>query len=136
MSTRTRRPFDATWLPFGVLIGTMVGIGLGIEMFGNVWAGGAVGVGLGLVIGVVLGLRGKRGPSAPRGTTRSPRRPDAPLPRGARVHERAGSSLPNGLSSTYQVSCPILGDTDAMLWRPSHEEVVNGTMQDFPRRTP
>lgn len=64
MSTRTRRPFDATWLPFGVLIGTMVGIGLGIEMFGNVWAGGAVGVGLGLVIGVVLGLRGKRGPSA------------------------------------------------------------------------
>ena len=64
MTDRPRRPFDATWLPFGILIGTMLGIGVGIEVFGNIWAGGAVGVGLGLAIGIFLGLRGRRGPSA------------------------------------------------------------------------
>lgn len=64
MTDRLRRPFDATWLPFGILIGTMLGIGVGIEVFGSIWAGGAVGVGLGLAIGIFLGLRGRRGPSA------------------------------------------------------------------------
>lgn len=64
MTDRPRRPFDATWLPFGIVIGSMIGIRAGLEVFENIWAGGAVGVGLGLLIGIFMGLRNRNGPTA------------------------------------------------------------------------
>lgn len=60
-----RRPFDATWLPFGFMIGTAVGIGTGMVIFGSLLAGVVVGVLLGLAIGVAMGLSRGRGHRSP-----------------------------------------------------------------------
>ncbi|WP_010532598.1 hypothetical protein [Brachybacterium squillarum] len=60
-----RRSFDATWLPFGFMIGTAVGIGTGMVIFGSLLAGVVVGVLLGLAIGVAMGLSRGRGHRSP-----------------------------------------------------------------------
>lgn len=64
MPPAPRRSFDATWLPFGLLIGIVVGIGTGMVIFQNLLAGVAVGVLLGIAIGISLGFsRGSGRPS-------------------------------------------------------------------------
>ena len=63
MAQNTRR-FDATWLPFGMMIGVAVGIGTGMVILDNLFAGAIAGVLLGVAIGVALG-------SAPRRRGRS-----------------------------------------------------------------
>ena len=49
MAPPARRRFDSTWLPFGMILGFVVGIGMGLAV---------VGVLVGAGLGVLLGLRG------------------------------------------------------------------------------
>lgn len=63
MAQNTRR-FDATWLPFGMMIGVAVGIGTGMVILDNLFAGAIAGILLGAAIGIALG-------SAPRRRGRS-----------------------------------------------------------------
>lgn len=53
-----RRRFDATWLPFGMLIGFTVGIGFGLSFLDNLFLGALVGLAVGSALGIMLGLRG------------------------------------------------------------------------------
>ena len=57
MAPTPRRRFDATWLPFGMMIGVVVGIGTGLEIFGNIFLGAAFGFAVGAGIGILLGFR-------------------------------------------------------------------------------
>ncbi|ASK65249.1 hypothetical protein CFK39_04730 [Brachybacterium avium] len=58
--TPRRRRFDATWLPFGMMIGLTVGIGLGLSVIGNIFAGALVGFVGGAALGIALGFRDPR----------------------------------------------------------------------------
>lgn len=60
MSQKKRR-FDATWLPFGMMLGIAVGIGTGMILLDSLFLGAIAGVLLGLVIGIVLGRTPRRG---------------------------------------------------------------------------
>ncbi|NMA75806.1 MAG: AtpZ/AtpI family protein [Actinomycetales bacterium] len=60
MTPRTRRRFDATWLPFGMMIGFTVGVGLGLAVFDNLFAGALVGFIVGAGLGIALGFRDPR----------------------------------------------------------------------------
>ncbi|APX32799.1 hypothetical protein BH708_08775 [Brachybacterium sp. P6-10-X1] len=57
MTPRTRRRFDATWLPFGMMVGFVVGIGTALAVTDNLLVGAVVGFLIGGALGVVLGLR-------------------------------------------------------------------------------
>ncbi|MDN5686392.1 MAG: hypothetical protein L0G94_06855 [Brachybacterium sp.] len=61
MTPRTRRPFDATWLPFGMIIGFVVGIGTALAVTDNLLVGAAIGFLIGGALGVALGLRPRDG---------------------------------------------------------------------------
>lgn len=58
---QTKRRFDATWLPFGMMIGVAVGIGTGMILLESLFLGAIAGVLLGVVIGIVLGFTPRRG---------------------------------------------------------------------------
>src|SRR5699024_5062974 len=60
MAPRTRRRFDATWLPFGMMIGFTVGIGLGLSVIDNIFLGALIGFAVGIALGVALGFRDPR----------------------------------------------------------------------------
>ena len=60
MTRRTRRRFDATWLPFGMMIGFTVGIGLGLSVIDNIFLGALIGFAVGIALGVALGFRDPR----------------------------------------------------------------------------
>ena len=60
MTPRTRRRFDATWLPFGMMLGFTVGIGLGLSVIENLFVGALIGFVAGIVLAVVLGFRDPR----------------------------------------------------------------------------
>jgi|GEM_PF-2394073 len=55
-----KRRFDATWLPFGMMIGVAVGIGTGMILLDSLLLGAIAGMLLGLVIGIVLGFTPRR----------------------------------------------------------------------------
>ncbi|MFC7456740.1 hypothetical protein ACFQS2_06060 [Brachybacterium sp. GCM10030267] len=57
----SRRRFDATWLPFGMIIGFTVGIGVGLSIFNNLFLGAGIGFIFGAALGVALGFRDRRG---------------------------------------------------------------------------
>ena len=52
-----RRPFDATWLPFGMIIGFALSIGILLPLTGSVLNTAVAGLLLGAALGIVLGLR-------------------------------------------------------------------------------
>ncbi|GAP79884.1 MULTISPECIES: hypothetical protein [Brachybacterium] len=58
MAPPARRRFDSTWLPFGMILGFVVGIGMGLAVVDSLWIGAVVGVLVGAGLGVLLGLRG------------------------------------------------------------------------------
>lgn len=60
MTPRTRRPFDATWLPFGMMLGFTVGIGMGLAVIDNIFIGALIGFVIGAVLGIALGFRDPR----------------------------------------------------------------------------
>lgn len=60
MTPRTRRRFDATWLPFGMMIGFTVGVGLGLAVIDNIFIGAGVGFAVGAGLGIALGFRDPR----------------------------------------------------------------------------
>ena len=64
MTDRTRRSFDATWLPFGMLIGFILGMGVALTMTSNLLIAGGIGFLTGGIMGVALGFRRKRGSSS------------------------------------------------------------------------
>ena len=55
MAQKKKSSFDATWLPFGMSLGTAAGIGTGLVIFDNLLAGVALGLALGTVLGIALG---------------------------------------------------------------------------------
>lgn len=57
MTPRTRRPFDATWLPFGMMIGFVVGIGGALTVTDNLLVGAIIGFLIGAALGIALGFR-------------------------------------------------------------------------------
>lgn len=61
MTQRPPRRFDATWLTFGLPIGLVLGIGIGMTVLDSLIIGFALGVLLGLGIGAVMGLRASDG---------------------------------------------------------------------------
>lgn len=60
MTALQRRRFDATWLPFGMMIGFTVGIGLGLAVIDNLFIGALIGFLVGAGLGVALGFRDPR----------------------------------------------------------------------------
>ena len=60
MTPRTRRRFDATWLPFGMMIGFTVGIGFGLALIDNIFVGALIGFFVGAGLGIALGFRDPR----------------------------------------------------------------------------
>lgn len=60
MTDQKRRSFDATWLPFGMMIGFVVGIGAALTVTDNLLIGAGVGFLLGTALGIFLGLRPRR----------------------------------------------------------------------------
>ena len=60
MTPRTRRRFDATWLPFGMMIGFTVGIGIGLSVLDNLFIGAGLGFAVGAGLGIALGFRNPR----------------------------------------------------------------------------
>ena len=60
MTAPTRRRFDATWLPFGMMIGFTVGIGLGLAVINNIFIGALIGFAVGATLGIALGFRDPR----------------------------------------------------------------------------
>lgn len=60
MTAPKRRRFDATWLPFGMMIGFTVGIGLGLAVINNIFIGALIGFALGATLGIALGFRDPR----------------------------------------------------------------------------
>ena len=61
MSPSPRRRFDATWLPFGMMVGFVVGMGFGLMIVDDLLLGAGIGFAVGIALGVALGLRGRRG---------------------------------------------------------------------------
>ncbi|MGP9539479.1 hypothetical protein ACT3SP_15840 [Brachybacterium sp. AOP43-C2-M15] len=62
MTPSAPRRFDATWLPFGMMLGFTVGIGFGLAVIDNLFLGALVGFGVGAGFGILLGFRaGRRG---------------------------------------------------------------------------
>lgn len=57
MTPQKRRSFDATWLPFGMMIGFVVGIGAALTVTDNLLIGAGAGFLVGAVLGIVLGMR-------------------------------------------------------------------------------
>lgn len=57
MIAPTRRRFDATWLPFGMMLGFVIGVGIGLSIIDNLLVGAVFGVLVGAGLGVMLGLR-------------------------------------------------------------------------------
>lgn len=57
MTAPARRRFDATWLPFGMMLGFTVGIGLGLAVIDNLFIGALIGFAVGALLGIVLGFR-------------------------------------------------------------------------------
>src|SRR5690606_17973855 len=57
MTAPTRRRFDATWLPFGMMLGFVIGVGIGLSIIDNLLAGAAIGVLVGAGLGTLLGFR-------------------------------------------------------------------------------
>ena len=57
MTASPRRRFDATWLPFGMMIGFVVGIGLGLAVINNIFIGALIGFIVGAALGIALGFR-------------------------------------------------------------------------------
>jgi len=60
MVPRKRRPFDATWLPFGIMIGFALGMGIFLPVTGNLLIAAGIGLLFGIVLGIVLGFRPRR----------------------------------------------------------------------------
>lgn len=60
MTAPQRRRFDATWLPFGMMIGFTVGIGLGLSVIDNLFIGALIGFAVGAALGIALGFRNPR----------------------------------------------------------------------------
>lgn len=58
---QNKRRFDATWLPFGMMIGVAVGIGTGMVILDNLIAGAIAGILLGVAIGIALASAPRRG---------------------------------------------------------------------------
>ena len=58
MAPPARHRFDATWLPFGMMLGFVVGVGMGLAVVDDLLIGAIVGVLVGALLGVLLGLRG------------------------------------------------------------------------------
>ena len=58
---RKRRPFDATWLPFGMMIGFTVGMGFSLIITDSLLIAAGIGFLFGAVLGIVLGFRPRRG---------------------------------------------------------------------------
>lgn len=56
MADSSRR-FDATYLPFGLPIGMIIGIAVGMLGFNSLPLGFVLGIVFGIAIGVVMGLR-------------------------------------------------------------------------------
>jgi len=54
---QNRCPFDATWLPFGMMIGCALSIGILLPLTGSVLITAGAGILLGAVLGIVLGRR-------------------------------------------------------------------------------
>lgn len=59
MTPPRRRRFDATWLPFGMMLGFTVGIGVGLSFLDNLFLGAAFGFVVGALFGILLGFRGR-----------------------------------------------------------------------------
>lgn len=68
MSPSPRRRFDATWLPFGMMIGFVVGMGMGMTLVDNLFLGALIGVAVGAGFGILLGRRGVGGAAAEEDT--------------------------------------------------------------------
>lgn len=60
MTPPARRRFDATWLPFGMMLGFTVGVGLGMAVIDNIFVGALVGFAVGAGFGIALGFRDPR----------------------------------------------------------------------------
>lgn len=91
MTPPTRRRFDATWLPFGMMIGFVVGIGLGLSVIDNLAIGAVIGFAVGAGLGIVLGFR-NTGSSASDEDAEDDlyrQRHGDPAPRGAETRDRA-----------------------------------------------
>ena len=58
MTPSAPRRFDATWLPFGMMIGFVVGIGVGLSFLDELLLGAILGVVVGAALGIMLGFRG------------------------------------------------------------------------------
>src|SRR5699024_12418763 len=58
--TPPSRRFDATWLPFGMMIGFTVGIGIGLSVLDNLFIGAGLGFAVGAGLGIALGFRNPR----------------------------------------------------------------------------
>lgn len=61
MTPPARRRFDATWLPFGMMVGFMVGVGVGLAVIDDLAVGAGIGFVVGALLGVMLGFRSSRG---------------------------------------------------------------------------
>ena len=57
MTPPARRRFDATWLPFGMLLGFVVGVGIGLAVIDSIFVGALIGFAVGAALGIVLGFR-------------------------------------------------------------------------------
>lgn len=74
---RKRRPFDATWLPFGVIIGFALGTGFFLPVTDSLLIASGIGLLVGVVLGIVLGFRSQRG-SASNAHDHQSHRPNHP----------------------------------------------------------
>lgn len=64
MTQDTRRTFDATWMPFGMLIGFILGVGASLAVSDNLFVGATIGFVAGTILGIVLGFRTPKGSEA------------------------------------------------------------------------
>ncbi len=93
MTPRSRR-FDATWLPFGMMLGFTVGIGIGLGVIDNLAVGALIGFAVGTAFGVALGFRGTGGSATDEDAEDDlyRQRHGDPAPRGAERHDAAPRS--------------------------------------------
>lgn len=57
MTPQKHRSFDATWMPFGMLIGFIVGMGIALTMTDSLVTAAACGFASGIALGIILGFR-------------------------------------------------------------------------------